>query len=51
LINLQLLCHACHVDKTKQEDKVFGWGEAGLARGRATHKKRSLKNQEKGEIA
>lgn len=51
LSNLQLLCHACHVDKTMQEDKAFGWREAGLTRGRATHKKRSLKNQEKGEIA
>ena len=49
--NLQLLCHACHVAKTNQEDKQFGWKKSGLAKGRETHKSRSLKNQGKEETA
>ena len=42
--NLQLLCHPCHVAKTLQEDKEFGWRKSALEKGRIEHKRRKLRS-------
>ena len=45
--NLQLLCHKCHCEKTKQENETFGWSKEGLAKGRNIRKENSLSKQKK----
>lgn len=38
--NLQLLCHKCHCEKTRQEREQFGWNKSAL----------SARNKKRGEI-